>query len=217
MSSFGAGVAALALNHGKCDGVANCVSTYAGAVDAGLTTVEPVLNVLSPSFKAGVTAFADAQKVGGLLYANEYFAGVKGAAEDLVEAGTEAASATDLVADIGTTAAVDTEAGSEVSAAASALTKTGVLFGAVSDALGVVADVAGAVVDAIDAAAAFAKGGVWNDVDGAMAVVKGVGALAVVGATPPSHAYPHSNLYPRPRWALPCCLESPTLSPLFSR
>jgi hypothetical protein len=62
------------------------------------------------------------------------------------------------------------------------MSTAGKFFGMVCGALGIVMDVVAVVMDGINAAAAFAKGGTWGDLDGAMDVIQGVAALAVIGS-----------------------------------
>ena len=74
------------------------------------------------------------------------------------------------------------QVGAAVSGAVTSLKFVGELFGTVVDALGIVGDLLGGIVDGIDAVKAFAEGGVWNDIDGAMDVVESAASFAVLGS-----------------------------------
>jgi len=192
LATFGFSVASLAMDHGRCPGVAQCIKEYASEAKDGMEFISGVLEQTAKLFRAGIEAFKDAQKTEGLLYKSLGFTKVKVAIKGMMQDGEEEASASDLTsdgADIGTDMGGDTSgelASSGVSNGGeivSTLGKAAELFGPAVAALGVVAAVAGVVVDGMNAAAAFAKGGKWGDIDGVMDVVQGVASLAVVACT----------------------------------
>ena len=74
------------------------------------------------------------------------------------------------------------QVGADVTKAVKAVKLVGKLFGMNVAALGIVDDLVSAIVDGLDAAQAFAKGGLWGNLDGAMDVVKAVASMAAVGA-----------------------------------
>lgn len=74
------------------------------------------------------------------------------------------------------------QVGADVSKAVKALKLVGKLFGTNVGALGIVDDLVGTIVDGLDAAQAFAKGGLWGNLDGAMDVVEAAASLAALGS-----------------------------------
>jgi len=192
MATFGFSVAALAMDHGKCPGVVQCIQTYATTARDGIEGISKVLEQTSTTFRKGAEAFEESQKTGGLLYKSAGFTKVKAAISGMMKDGEEEAS--DLIQDVTSSTSDEADTASNVGAmvsnavkdgedAVSTLGKVAKIFGTAVAALGVVADVVGVIMDGINAAAAFAKGGTWGDIDGVLDVVQGMACLAVIAST----------------------------------
>jgi len=148
-----------------------------------LELLEPALKLI-PQFNEGLEAFeatAKAEAFGTILIHDSAagFEAMKSVVGGMLSAGVELAKTGDLIS-IAKTAS--SEVGAAVSGAVTSLKFVGELFGTVVDALGIVGDLLGGIVDGIDAVKAFAEGGVWNDIDGAMDVVESAASFAVLGS-----------------------------------